>query len=105
MNQEEIQILREILKWTRIQALPSASSALANALRKPEHRKLYEQLDGSKTQQQLAKLLGISQATISRSLASWLRAGVVDETAGGKYVRAFDLSLLESEEKDKNGDR
>jgi DNA-binding MarR family transcriptional regulator len=100
MNDQVLDTLREILKWTKIQALPSVKATLQSALPKAENKKLYQQLDGTQTQQQIAKALGISQPTISRLVSAWSRAGIVEEKSPGKYIHSFDLEELGIDEKD-----
>jgi len=89
-----VSTLKEILKWTRIQAMPQAKHALKSALTKPEHRRLYQGLDGKRTQTQLSSLFGISQPRISQLVGTWLKAGIVHEVSPGKYLRSFDLEEL-----------
>src|SRR5689334_8143540 len=98
MNDEVLATLKELLKWTKVQAVPSVKAALQSALPKTEHRRVYQALDGTRTQQQIAKSLGISQPTVSRMISAWLRAGFLEEKAAGKYVHAFDLQELGIEE-------
>jgi DNA-binding transcriptional regulator LsrR (DeoR family) len=95
--------LKEILKWIRIQATPVAKSTLESTLSETLHRKIYQALDGSSTQMQLAKTFSVSQSKISRLLASWLRAGIVEEAAPGKHVKIFDLKELGIEESEVEG--
>jgi predicted transcriptional regulator len=91
MDDQVVSTLKEILKWTKIQAIPSVKATLQGAMPKADNRKLYQQLDGTQTQQQIAKALGISQSTISRMVSAWVRAGIVEEKSPGKYIRSFDL--------------
>ncbi len=93
-NDEMAAILREILKWTRVQAAPSVKKTLETILSKAEHRRLYQALDGKKTQKQLAAQCTISQPRISELVTGWQRAGIVEEPAPGKYTKAFDLRDL-----------
>jgi DNA-directed RNA polymerase specialized sigma subunit len=98
MDDQILATLKELLKWTRIQAVPSVKAMLESVLPKAEHRRLYQALDGTKTQQQMAKELGISQPTVSRMVSAWLKAGIADEESSGRYIRSFDLRQLGIEE-------
>jgi len=100
MDDQVLATLRELLKWTKVQALPSVKTALQSALPKAEHRKVYQALDGTRTQQQIANHTGISQPTVSRMIRVWLRAGFVEEQSAGRYIRAFDLEELGINEED-----
>jgi hypothetical protein len=94
MQDEHLVVLREILKWIRVEALPSVRATLEGILQKQEHRRLYQSLDGSRTQTQLSSKSGISQPTISRLVAAWQRSGIVEEKSPGKYKKLFDLEEL-----------
>jgi DNA-binding transcriptional regulator LsrR (DeoR family) len=99
--QIEIEIaasLKEILKWIRVQAMPSAKSTLESTLSDTTHRKIYQALDGSVTQMQLAKTFKLSQPTISRLITAWQRVGIVEEASPGRYLKTFDLKGLGIEE-------
>jgi DNA-binding transcriptional regulator LsrR (DeoR family) len=94
MDDQVLSTLRELLKWTKIQAIPSVKASLQSAMPKAEQRKVYQQLDGIQTQQQIGKALGMSQPTVSKMVSAWLRAGIVEEKSPGKYIRSFDLEEL-----------
>jgi CRP-like cAMP-binding protein len=86
--------LKEILKWIRVQAMPTAKATLESTLSDSTQRGIYQALDGSVTQKQLALTFKTSQPTISRLITAWQRTGIVDETPSGGYLRAFDLKSL-----------
>jgi DNA-binding transcriptional MocR family regulator len=92
--------LKEILKWTRIQAMPAARALLSSTLSDASERRIYQALDGRPTQMQLAKDFKTSQSTISRLLASWVKAGIAEEASGGRYLRLFDLKMFDIEDAD-----
>jgi DNA-binding transcriptional regulator LsrR (DeoR family) len=91
MDDQVLATLKELLKWTKIQAIPSVKAMLQSAMPKAEQRRVYQQLDGKQSQQQIAKALRMSQPTISRMVSAWQRAGIVEEKSPGKYIRSFDL--------------
>jgi hypothetical protein len=96
-NQIERELLasvREMVKWIRVQSRPAARAAVEAALTESAHRRLYQSLDGTRSQKQLAELVGASQPTVSRLINSWVRAGLVDEVSSGRFVKAFDLNTL-----------
>ena len=86
--------LKEILKWIRVQAMPAAKSTLESTLSASIHRKIYQALDGTATQTELAKRFKTSQPTISRLTSAWQRVGIAEEATPGKYLRTFDLASL-----------
>ena len=94
VEKELLASVKEMLKWIKIQAQPVAKSRIESALPEPAQRRLYQSLDGRQTQKQLAESSKTSQPTVSRLINSWLRAGIVEETSPGRYVKSFDLHTL-----------
>jgi hypothetical protein len=94
VEKELLESVKEILKWVRIQAQDTARSKVEAVLPEASHRRLYQALDGSQTQRQLADSLKTSQPTVSRLISSWLRAGIVEEVSPGRHKRSFDLKSL-----------
>ena len=94
MNDQHLDVLNQILKWIRVQAMPSVKKLLEDNLQKSEHRRLYQTLNGSKTQKQLSDSFGISQSRISQLLSAWHRIGIVAQSSPGKYTKSFDLEEL-----------
>jgi hypothetical protein len=90
--------LREILKWIRVQAMPTAKSTLEVTLADTTHRKIYQALDGRVTQMQLATSFNMSQSTISRLISAWQRVGIAEEVSTGRFLKTFDLKGLGIEE-------
>jgi CRP-like cAMP-binding protein len=93
-EKELVDSVKEILKWIKIQAQPTAKSILEAALPDSSQRKIYQALDGKLTQKQLAESSRTSQPTISRLINSWQHAGIVEEVSPGRYSRTFDLNSL-----------
>lgn len=94
LEREILSTLKEILKWARIQATPAVKVCLEDVLSKPEYLKLYQALDGERTQLQLSAHSGLSQPRVSRLIAGWQKAGLVEESSPRRYVRLFDLGEL-----------
>jgi len=49
----------------------------------------YNECDGKKSLQELAKIIGVSPSTLSPILKSWEEEGIVYRTLDGKYKRVF----------------
>jgi len=93
-EKELLALVKEMLKWIRFQAQPVAKSRLEDALPESVHRRLYQALDGKRTQGQLAESLKTSQPTVSHLISSWVRLGIVEEDSPGRYTKSFDLNTL-----------
>lgn len=104
-TEDVVVILKEILKWVRIQAQPLAKARIEAALPEAAHRRLYQALDGKQTQGQLASSLKTSQPTVSRLISSWVRVGIVEEMSPGRYAKSFDLGTLGIDLNPKSGNK
>jgi hypothetical protein len=62
---------------------------LDTELKDPKKKKLYELTDGERTVRQLAPVVGMSVAAISRAWQSWDEAGLLVKR-GGKYRRILE---------------
>ena len=100
MNEEDwrhstISLLGELLAWNKLAAREHLAQALGRALRDEKHLKAYELSDGSRSQDAIASGTGLSQPTISRLWAQWLRLGIGREVEG-RFVHLMapsDLNL------------
>lgn len=77
MTDRTEQLLEEILAWTRFAQRESFVSMLAAVLRDPRHLRAFEETDGTRTQVEVAKIAGLSQAAVSNLWARWRRMGLV----------------------------
>lgn len=94
-------VLREILAWTRIQALPAAREALATTLVKDEHKIIYQESKGDPAGL-VAKKTGVGESTVNRVWKRAFKAGLMreDPKNPGRYLRTFDLEDFELLPKD-----
>ncbi len=53
-------------------------------------RKLWESCDGSRTQAELAKVVGVTQQRVSQIVSELADAGMVERNAGGKWARRLE---------------
>jgi transcription initiation factor TFIIIB Brf1 subunit/transcription initiation factor TFIIB len=90
-----IELLEEILKWTRLEGLQKAKVALTELLKTESERLAYEYSDG-RTSREVAVVVGVSHATIANYWKKWARYGIVTERSsrggGTRYKRLFSLS-------------
>jgi hypothetical protein len=91
-----IELLEELVKWTKISSIPKVKSTLIDMLPTTEERIVYQQSDG-KTSTAVSQLANVSNQTISRWWRKWTKAGIADAVSarGGKRaVRSFSLEDL-----------
>jgi hypothetical protein len=90
-----IELLEEILKWTRLEGLQKAKAALTELLKADAEKLAYEYSDG-RTSREVAGVVGVSHATIANYWRKWSRYGIVVERSsrggGTSYKRLFSLS-------------
>jgi hypothetical protein len=97
-NDEQIGVLREILKWTRFAGMKELKSLLASVLDDPQKLLAYHLSDGTVGTVEIGKATGIkSTATITRYWQTWQQLGLGDSISvkgGDRFKRAFDLEGL-----------
>lgn len=96
MSDESTDLLRELLAWTKVQAVPAARAALENALQKPEHRRVYQASIGAPSTS-IAKDVGVSDFTVRDVWKRCYRLGLMREDAkvSGRFLRSFSLDDFE----------
>ena len=91
------QILREMLKWVKLQGINQAKVVLTTALRNDKEKLIYEYSDGVRTIVEIAKLTGMSFGTVQRYWGRWATLGIVEPIAvkgGTRYKKAFSLQAF-----------
>jgi hypothetical protein len=90
-----VQLLDELLAWTRFTARPQLMETLGAVLKDPKHLRAYEATDGEAGQNEVASFAGLSQPGVSKLWARWTRLGLVVDR-GKKpmhLVRPSDLGM------------
>jgi len=101
MNSETNYLLREILKWQRLQALPFLKQAIEHSITTKEQKKIYELSDGKLSTNEISKKLhneGIkaSHMTVYNYWKRWYSLGLVmpSKEYSGRFEKIIDLSEL-----------
>jgi hypothetical protein len=93
-DNEQIQLLREILKWIKIAGIGEVKEALTSELDTDQKKLVYQLSDGSKTLAEINVATGVSTGAISRYWKKWANQGLGERTSvrgGERFTRAFDL--------------
>ena len=93
-SSEQIEILREILKWIKFAGAKEVKAVLIGALDTEQKRLIYHLSDGNKGSVEIAKAAGTSDTTVRRYWASWARQGIVESLrvrGGERYKKSFEL--------------
>ena len=87
-----LSILREMNQWIKIASIPKVKEILDITLLTPEAKKIYHHSDG-KSSTEIAKIVGISQPTVSNYWNKWSKIGIVHESSKfkGRWEKSFQL--------------
>jgi len=91
-------LLKEILKWQKIQGLVAIRSLIPSLFDSKEKRMIYELSDGTLTVKQISEKSKVSTGTISNLWNKWLAEGVLYRE-GNRYIKIISLKGLSFEEK------
>ncbi len=93
---EQTEILREILKWTKFAGMNQVQSVLESTLDTPEKRLAYQLSDGKNGIRQIVELSRVGSFGKVQSLwKEWKKKGIGDTASvmggGERFKRSFDL--------------
>lgn len=91
----QIELLEELVVWARFANRRAILDSWDSVLSDDKHLLAYELSDGSRTQQQVAKAAGLSQATVSGLWGRWRRMGLarVDGKTVCHIARPSDFGM------------
>lgn len=94
-DNEQTQLLREIVKWTKISAMEKVKSILENYLISDSKKIIYALSDGTKGTKDISNMVGnISHMSVSNYWKEWAKAGIgelIPVMGGSRFKRSFDL--------------
>ena len=93
-DSEEIQLLRQIAKWSREAALPAVRARVVSLLDTDAKKRVYDAIaEGKVTVRGLENVAGVSRVTAQNLVTDWEAAGIV--VAGSNPPQAiFTLAEL-----------
>src|SRR3990170_2259804 len=92
--EELIEVMREILKWTKFAGAGEVRNILTSALDTEQKRLIYHLSDGKKGSVEIAKATNAGDSTVRRYWEIWARQGIVEpiKVQGGmRFRKSFDL--------------
>jgi hypothetical protein len=96
-NDEQIGLLKEILKWIKFAGMKGVKDQLETTLETNQKKIIYQLSDGSKSIADIHEISGISTGAISGYWQKWVRLGLGEKIAvkgGDRFKRSFDLDDL-----------
>jgi hypothetical protein len=91
---EQIKILKEILKWLKFSGMKEVKAVLTSELDTDQKKLVYHLSDGLKSRAEIIKITGVSGGAISGYWKKWTNLGLGERlpvTGGERFARGFDL--------------
>ena len=92
VSDEGIELLRELLKWTRVGFHPSVQAVLESALSDNRSRVIYQLADGARTVQDIRKAASVSPNKVLLVFKRCESLGLIEMLPTGQRRRLFDLN-------------
>ena len=89
-------LLKEILKWQKIQGLSTFKSLIPILLDSKEKRSVYEMSDGTLSVKQISEKTKVATGTISNWWNKWLVEGILCRE-GNRYIKIVSLKDMNFE--------
>jgi len=89
-----IELLEELVKWTKVTSIPRVRELLLEILRSPEERIAYHSSDGERTSREVGRMSDVSHMTVANWWKTWIRAGIAESVSvrgGERAKRIFSL--------------
>ena len=97
MSKEDrmIELLEELVRWTKVTSIPSVRELLLKMLESPEGRIAYHSSDGERASREVGRISNVSYRTIANWWKTWTRAGIAEPISvrggGERAKRVFSL--------------
>ena len=89
-----IELLDELVKWTKVTSIPKVKELLLSILKSPEEMVVYQSSNGEKTSREVADVANVSQFSIAKWWKAWIKAGIAESVSvrrGERAKRIFSL--------------
>lgn len=95
MSREDriVELLEELVKWTRVTSIPQVKKLLLEILAKPEEKVAYQSSDG-RASKKIAKEADVNYATVTLWWKKWVKVGIAEPISargGQRAKRVFSL--------------
>jgi hypothetical protein len=88
-----LELLTELLAWTKLEARPRVAARLAGILDSHEKRMVYEYSDGTRGVREISEMTGVDKNTVSNWWGEWDALGVMQQATTRKGRRQRLVSL------------
>lgn len=94
LTTDTVQILREILRWSRFENFPKLRKILLDTLKTDQEKLVYEFTDGEKSRYDIAEETDIPESTVRSWWDRWYNLGIL-EPGGKRKGRPQKIVALE----------
>lgn len=98
---EENELLKEILKWQKVQGIVAFKNQVRLLLDTKEKKQVFEMTDGTLSVKQIAEKVNVATGTVSNWWSKWFIEGIVAKE-GNRYIKLASAEGLLSEKKEEN---
>jgi len=90
---EIAELLRELLKWSKLERMPRLRTVLEQNLRNNDEMLAFELSDGTRSSRDVAALLGVDHKKVLRYWEKWNKLGIVEKSGHhqGRYEHVCAL--------------
>jgi DNA-binding MarR family transcriptional regulator len=90
-----IELLEELVKWTKVTSIPEVKRLLLEILSSPEEKIAYQSSNGETTGREVADKANVTQPTVAKWWKKWVRVGIAEAVSvrrGKRAKRLFSLN-------------
>lgn len=88
-----LELLTELLAWTKLEARPRVAARLAEMLDSREKKMVYQCSDGTRGVREISEMTGVDKNTVSNWWGEWDALGVMEQATTRKGRRQRLVSL------------
>jgi hypothetical protein len=94
-NDQIIELLKELVKWTKFQAWGKVKDVLLGVLDDNEKKRIYHLSDGKQSSRKIAENVSVSRSTIVKYWNDWANSNIVEPISvkggGLRHKKMFNL--------------
>jgi len=96
MSKEDrmIELLEELVKWTKVTSIPRVKELLLGVLKSPKEMIAYQASDGETSGREVGDRANVNQTTVTNWWKAWIKAGIAESISvqrGERAKRVFSL--------------
>ncbi len=94
MGDEKIDLLRDIRAYARSQAAAASRQVSSQIIDNREKAAVYEKLDGTRTHDDISRLIGVPRKTVTNWIGEFVASGLAVDLPGANDRALFTLAEL-----------